>query len=134
MQIKTSICLLWVLLGCFHSWAQQHTLRGTVKDVQGRPLSGVTVSLKGETSSTTLTDAQGQYSLSVKEGNTIIFSALGYRNIERPLGTSTTLDVVMETPQASPHLPPLLRAWRVPMCEDLPLSMEQASPYGWSMV
>lgn len=103
MQIKTSVCLLWVLLGCFHSWAQQHTLRGTVKDVQGRPLSGVTVSLKGETASTTLTDAQGQYSLSVKEGSTIIFSALGYRNIERPLGTSTTLDVVMETPQANPQ-------------------------------
>ena len=103
MQIKTSVCLLWVLLGCFHSWAQQHTLRGTVKDVQGRPLSGVTVSLKEETASTTLTDAKGQYSLSVKEGSTIIFSALGYRNIERPLGTSTTLDVVMETPQASPQ-------------------------------
>ena len=48
MRIKISICLLFSLLGMIHTFAQEKSISGTVKNSQGLPQQGVVVSLKGD--------------------------------------------------------------------------------------
>ena len=50
------------------------TVSGTVTDQFTRPLSGVTITLSGDDSGTTSTDASGNWSRSVYEGQTITFT------------------------------------------------------------
>lgn len=54
-------------------------LRGTVTGANGEPLAGVSVTQKGSTIGT-VTDAKGQYILSVEPGQSIIFSQVGYES------------------------------------------------------
>ena len=71
----------------------QRTIIGKVTDSGGEPLIGASVVVKG-TSSGTVTDIDGAYSLSVPSGGTIlVFSYTGYDTREVSLGASNTVDV-----------------------------------------
>lgn len=61
--------LLPVLLLFFVSaaWAQVVTIRGTVRDAAGQPLSGASIVVEGS-SKGTVADANGTYALSVTPG------------------------------------------------------------------
>src|SRR5699024_4258299 len=62
--------------------ASQFTVSGKVTDSLGNPLAGVSVSLKG-TSTGTITDANGNYSLTLENGGGIlVFSYVGYAEKE----------------------------------------------------
>lgn len=75
-------------------WAQQMTVTGQVTE-DGFGIPGVNISIKG-TSTGTVSDAQGNYSLSVPSGNvTLVFSFIGYTTQEVPLNGRATLDVNM---------------------------------------
>jgi TonB-linked SusC/RagA family outer membrane protein len=71
------------------------TVSGTVTDVNGESIPGVTVFVPG-TSTGTATDLMGKYTITVPEGSTLSFSYIGYvtQNIE--VGNITVLDVVLE--------------------------------------
>ena len=73
--------------------AQNISLTGTVTDVNGVPLPGVSVTLKnGKTGANT--DASGNFSISVPTvKGTIIFSSVGFGNEERVFNKSQTLNV-----------------------------------------
>ena len=74
----------------------QNEIRGTVIDSDAnQPLPGVTVLEKG-TSNGTTTDFDGNYSLTVKDNATLIFSYVGFTTKELQVSGSTTLDVSME--------------------------------------
>jgi TonB-linked SusC/RagA family outer membrane protein len=62
----------------------------------GLGLPGVNVIEKG-TSNGTVTDVQGQYSLEVFEGATLVFSSVGYISEEVAVGTRSVIDLVMST-------------------------------------
>ena len=47
MRIKISICLLFSLLGMIHTFAQEKSISGTIKNPQGLPQQGVVVSQRG---------------------------------------------------------------------------------------
>jgi TonB-linked SusC/RagA family outer membrane protein len=71
-------------------------ISGTVKDSKGETLVGVSVTLKN-TSRGTMTNALGQYALDVPEGqHTLVFTYIGYKKVEFPLGNSAVYDVVLE--------------------------------------
>src|SRR5690606_2226582 len=53
------------------------TVTGTVTDDTGKPTPGVTVSVPGTTIGTA-TDINGNYSLNVPEGSTLVFSFIGF--------------------------------------------------------
>lgn len=72
----------------------QTQISGTVTDDLGG-LPGVNVMIKG-TSTGTSTDAEGNYSIGAKEGQVLVFSFIGYRDIEIPVGKKNRIDVVME--------------------------------------
>ncbi len=75
-------------------WAQERTVSGRVtsaEDATGLP--GVNVVVKGTTSGT-VTDAEGNYKLSVPPGTqTLVFSFIGLSTSEVPIGDRTTVDV-----------------------------------------
>ena len=104
MRIKISICLLFSLLGVIHTFAQEKSISGTIKNPQGLPQQGVVVSLKGDASRTTQTNAKGEYTILAKSTDILVFSSLGMATIERTVGEATTIDVVMSssTTKATP--------------------------------
>ncbi len=74
---------------------QQPELSGSVKDVGGLPLEGVTVAIKGSPAATK-TDAAGRYRLNVPaEGSILVFSMLGFNTVEQSIGTRRTIDITM---------------------------------------
>lgn len=74
---------------------QQKTIKGTVKDNQGIPLPGVSIVVKGTVRGAS-TDFDGNYSISVDEGDVLVFSYVGFTPQEVAVGNSTTIDVVLE--------------------------------------
>ena len=64
-----------LMIGAASAYAQP-TVRGRVVDADGLPLPGVAVMVSG-TSNGTMTDENGNYSISVKKGDVLIFTSLG---------------------------------------------------------
>lgn len=75
------------------SFAQEKTVSGTVSDNSGS-LPGVSVLIKGTTTGTE-TDFDGKYSIKAKAGDVLSFSYLGYKTVERTVGSSSTINVTM---------------------------------------
>ena len=75
---------------------RQRTVQGTIRDLQGEPLSGVTVTLQGTTVATA-SDAGGNFSLAAETGQTLVFSLLGYVSQEVTVPASGNLDVQLTT-------------------------------------
>ncbi|MDR2907629.1 MAG: SusC/RagA family TonB-linked outer membrane protein, partial [Bacteroidales bacterium] len=77
----------------------QRTVTGTVVDAtdkQGIP--GVQIVVKGMTSTGTITDVMGQYSLSVPDGAThLVYTFMGMATQEIAIEGKTTIDVVMQS-------------------------------------
>jgi TonB-linked SusC/RagA family outer membrane protein len=74
---------------------QQKSVSGKVTDSSGAPLPGVTVVVKGTTNGT-ITDSNGNYSLSNIPGNaTLQFSFVGMKMQELAVGNQTTVNVTL---------------------------------------
>ncbi|WP_257668311.1 SusC/RagA family TonB-linked outer membrane protein [Parapedobacter tibetensis] len=90
--------LVWLMLFCLHTGmlqAQTRTVSGTVTDGQGQPLHGVTVTLKG-TSTSTQTDAKGNFSIqSANESVVLVFSLIGFEKQEVIPKAATQLQVTL---------------------------------------
>lgn len=77
-------------------WAQERTVTGTVTDGEtGETVPGANVVEKGTTNGTT-TDLDGNFSLKVSEGTTLIVSFVGYRQSEIVVGARSVIDVALE--------------------------------------
>src|SRR5690554_2828423 len=70
------------------------TIKGKVSDENGEALPGVTVSVEGSVAGT-VTDLDGNYSITVQEGSTLVFSFIGYATQRIAIGDQSTLDVVL---------------------------------------
>ncbi len=90
--------LLFIIVALFSfsaMYAQQMTVSGTVTDAaDGMPLPGVTVAVKGTTLGT-ITTPDGQYSLNVENGQTLVFSFIGYKSQEI-IVANTSINVGLE--------------------------------------
>ncbi len=69
-------------------------ITGTVKNEQGKPLDRVSVTVKG-TGIGTYTDANGAFSVAAKEGQTLIFSYVGYQSLEVVLDGKQNIEIVL---------------------------------------
>jgi len=74
---------------------QQVNVTGKVTSPDGGPLQGVTVRIRG-TSTTTATDAEGKYAIDAPSDGVLVFGLIGYRGIGEGIGGRSTLDVVMQ--------------------------------------
>lgn len=93
--------VLLLLLAISVATAQQRTVTGTVRDgADGSLLPGVGVRLKGTTTGTQ-TGVNGQFSIKVADNQSVlIFSYVGYKQIEIPVGTKTQLQIKLKTDAA----------------------------------
>lgn len=74
---------------------QQVAITGTVTDgTSGEALPGVSIAIKGTTTGT-ITDIDGNYSIEASEGDILLFSFVGYLNEEITVGANTVVDVAL---------------------------------------
>ena len=97
-QLAKELLLLSALILC--SWAagaqSGRTITGEVTDEGGDPLIGVTILVKG-TSSGTITDVDGAYSIEVPNGaEALTVSYIGYLTKEVEIGNQTVIAISME--------------------------------------
>jgi TonB-linked SusC/RagA family outer membrane protein len=115
MRHRVLGCLLGIQLVCFlparsentsdHSgnnsdlWTdfsiRQGPVTGTVTDATGKKVEGVTVMVRGGTRGVS-TDANGAFTINAKNGDVLIFSAIGFKTREMRLGSETSLSVNLE--------------------------------------
>src|SRR5690606_34516043 len=76
------------------------TVSGTVVDVNGEPIPGVTVSVLGGTIGTA-TDLGGKYSLTVPEGSTLVFSFIGFVSQQIGIENRAVINVTLIEDTAS---------------------------------
>src|SRR5882724_4407431 len=77
-----------------HSIAQTATRSGTVTDVAGKGLPGVTVQVFGKATAVS-TDSSGRYRIETAGNAVLLFSSVGYGSRESPVVGKTVLDVVL---------------------------------------
>lgn len=82
--VKLAICTSIFILAQFSVKAQDENISGKITGVNGDPLSGVTVSVKNSTV-TTLTDVDGNFTLSVPPNATLVITYVGYVTQEVPV-------------------------------------------------
>ncbi len=87
------LCLFLVFGAAWQVVAQDRTVSGRVTSADdGTALPGVNVVVKGS-SSGTVTDAQGRYSISVGQDATLVYSFVGLTTQEIPVANQSTIDV-----------------------------------------
>ncbi|GEP94956.1 SusC/RagA family TonB-linked outer membrane protein [Chitinophaga cymbidii] len=72
------------------------TLRGRVVDETGVAMPGVSVRLQGTTRGS-FTDANGQFTITGKPGQTVVFSSVGSIQQEQILSKNATLNIILKT-------------------------------------
>ncbi len=90
--------LLAFMLAMFASAAAltaQVKVTGVVKDDTGQGVIGASIMEKG-TSNGAITDLDGKYSITVKQGATLVFSSIGYATQEIPVSGRSVIDVLLK--------------------------------------
>lgn len=68
---------------------------GVAIDQSGEPIVGCNVSIKGKQTGT-ITDMDGKYRVEVSVDGVLVFSFIGYKNLERPIKNQQIINVTME--------------------------------------
>lgn len=90
-----------VLLSSATVFAQSVTVSGTVTEADSdNPLPGANVIEKG-TFNGTVTNVDGEYTITVKEGATLVFSFIGYESQEISVDGRTSIDISLDLDQVS---------------------------------
>ena len=76
------------------AFAQEKTITGIVSDISGS-LPGVSITVKGSTRGTE-TDFDGKYSIKAKTGDVLVFRYLGYKVLQKTVGSTNVMDVAMK--------------------------------------
>ncbi len=90
-KIKSVITLIFVfaIQFCF----SQKTITGKVTDAKG-PLPGVNITVKGSSSNAS-TDFDGTYSIKAKEGEVLVFTFIGMRQVTRTVDAQNVYNMKM---------------------------------------
>ena len=101
MFTKHMMLTLLLFLGVSTIFAQNGLITGTITDASnGTPLPGATVQVKGTTTGT-VTDLDGKYSIQISGPSTLLFSYIGYENQEKEVKPNTTVNVQLKPTAAN---------------------------------
>ncbi len=90
--IFTALLLLFSL----NSFAQNVTIKGKVTDASsGEPIPFASIQIKG-TMTGTATHDLGEYSISAPTNGVLVFSSIGYKNLEIPINGRTSISASLE--------------------------------------
>lgn len=96
MKTITSIITILILSGLSMGFSGSDIITGTVTDISGRPLPGVSVNYDNVNTGI-LTDINGYYSIrTVKEARFLVFSLKGYETVKEKIGQRSVINVTMK--------------------------------------
>ena len=96
MKQKLSfLSFLVVLFAISRVAGQEKQISGNVTDSDGLPLPGVNIVVEG-TSTGTQTDFDGNYTIAASEGQILLFTYIGQRDVRQSVGTGNTINVQMQ--------------------------------------
>lgn len=84
--------ILFFTIICFVAHAQERIISGTLKNDDGEPLVGINIVIKG-TNKGVVTDLNGQYTIKVPIGGTLVFSGIGLTTKEVKVDKYVTTDI-----------------------------------------
>jgi TonB-dependent starch-binding outer membrane protein SusC len=100
MKNYQRIILFLLILFPFSVFSQTSVLGNVTDQQSGLPLSGVNVLIKG-TSIGTISDFDGNYSLNISSGQTLVFSYIGFTTLEVIYQNQSRIDVSLEPDAAA---------------------------------
>ncbi len=92
---KRLMMVLFALLLIGAQAFAQSSVSGKVTDEQGEPVVGAGVVIKGTTRGTSA-DLDGNWTITAKAGDVLVFSAIGYASQEVSLGSQKTVNVTLK--------------------------------------
>ena len=94
--MKRYILTMLIAVVALVAKAQDITVKGTViSSADNEPMIGATVKVKG-TGTGTVTDFNGNYTIKVDSKSTLVFSMIGFKTVEQPVGNRTTINVSLD--------------------------------------
>ena len=95
VRLRCLLAIVFVNLFVLSSYGQKVPISGVVKSAaDGSFLVGVTIHLKGTTTGA-ITDANGAYSLSAENGQTLVFSYIGFKTREIEVKGQNVINVTL---------------------------------------
>lgn len=95
MKLKFT-CIIIILLCLPMAWLQAQTVSGVVTDAEtSEPLIGANVAVKGGAAGA-VTDINGNYTINIDGGEVLVFTYVGYRELEISIDGRSTIDVQMK--------------------------------------
>lgn len=94
MRKIASLCAVLMLCHAL-AFAQTKTVTGQVRDSKGDPVPFANITVKG-TNTGASADANGNFSIQVQEGQTLVFSSASFAEQEVVVGTSANISVTLE--------------------------------------
>lgn len=94
-NLKLLFLTLMLLIGIPYMRAELASVTGTVTDIAGEPLIGVTVTVPG-TATGVSTDIDGKYTIRVDSKGKLRFSYVGYQTVEEAVGGRSVIDIKMK--------------------------------------
>src|ERR1044072_8181672 len=91
---KFSLSFILLLLITVSSFAQVREVTGQVTDADGKPVAGVTVSVKG-TAANVVTDANGNYRLMATPEQTVVFTHISFAIKEVKVAAHPSINVAL---------------------------------------
>lgn len=79
----------------YNTFFQENQVHGTVTD-GSNPLPGVTISIKGKTNNSSISDFNGQYTINALAKDTLIVSFIGFKTKFIAVNNSTKIDIKLE--------------------------------------
>jgi iron complex outermembrane receptor protein len=90
-----TVCLLFFAAPVLAFQQPDRTIKGRVTDENNAPLTGVSITLMGKHKSV-ITDDDGKFEITIPSGKAVLqFTSVGYVAKEVPVGSQTTLAVVL---------------------------------------
>ena len=90
---KSLLSLLVLSMSTMSAMAQKQLFTGVVRDALGEPLVGASVVVKGS-SNGSITDLNGQFSLSTDPGAKLVISYVGYKSMEVAANENMTITLL----------------------------------------
>lgn len=90
------LSVAFLLLGLAVNAQEKRLVTGVVRDTSGIPVPGVSVKVKGSKSGAgAITDDNGSFSIHAADGETLIFSSIGFVTKDVPVGGSNNISVLL---------------------------------------
>ncbi|EOR94724.1 TonB-dependent receptor [Arcticibacter svalbardensis MN12-7] len=94
MGRKFTFFIVFLFMCTLHSFAQERTIRGIVKDKGGIPIPGVSIKVKGTTQGIS-TGANGDFQIPVPANGVLVFSSVGFNTLEQSVGSRSEINITL---------------------------------------